>query len=119
MDCERISKEDESGHLSYDALNVNPEKQSKLIAKEYDISREQPTPEQLLVREAVKYLTPKQRAVWEYYNYDRFTHDEIASKLRITQQAVQQRIAGAEKKIVKWVQSNLGTYKLLKGDLEK
>ena len=78
--------------------------------------RMHPTPEQLLIREAVKRLTIKQTVVWEYYSYDRFTQDEIAKKLGITQQGVAHHIKRIEARITKWVASNAGTYALLKQD---
>lgn len=80
---------------------------------------EHPTPEQLLVRQAVKYLTPKQRVIWEYYNYDRLTQDEIAVKLRITQPVVAKHIKATEKRIVKWVKSNMAAYNLIKAEMER
>lgn len=87
-------------------------------APEQDLGLRHPTPEMLLIREAVKYLTPKQRKVWEYHTYDRLTQDEIAHKLKISQPMVAQHIQAAEKRIVKWCKSNMGAYKLLKTDLE-
>src|ERR1035437_2191896 len=91
------------------------------VAPEYDRASEHPTPEQLLMREAAKYLTPKQKKVWELHNYDRFTQDEIAGKLKISQPVVAKHIKAIEKRIAKWVKGNMGAYELLKadyGDLE-
>jgi len=82
--------------------------------KEYDPNSEHPTVEQMFIRQAIKYLTAKQRAIWEYHNYDRLTQDEIAEKLHISQQAVQAHIHRIEKRIAKWCKSNMGAYKLLK-----
>jgi len=116
MRREYISKEDESKHLSLDAIAIDLAKQRRLIAKEYDKSSEHPTVEQMFIRQAIKFLTPKQRAVWEYHNYDRLTQDEIAEKLNITQQVVGKHIKAIEKRIAKWCKSNMGAYELLKKD---
>lgn len=78
-----------------------------------------PTPEQLLMREAVKYLTPRQKRVWELYNYDRFTQDEIGAKLGITHQGVAKHIKAIEKRITKWVKSNMAAYNLIKAEMER
>ena len=107
--------DDSCGDVSLDAGDQESESiLSKLEAKEYDSSSEHPTPEQLLVREAVKFLTPKQKKVWELYNYDRLTQDEIAKKLGVRQQTIQESIKGIEHRIAKWVKSNMGAYNLLK-----
>lgn len=78
-----------------------------------------PTPEVLLIREAVKYLTKKQRQVWEYHAYDKLTQDEIAKKLKISQPMVAQHVAAAERRIAKWCKSNMGAYELLKSDFAR
>ncbi len=83
-----------------------------------DESAKHPTPEVLLIREAIKYLTPKQRKVWEYHAYDKLTQDEIAHKLKIGQPRVAKHIQAAEKRITKWCKSNMGAYELLKSDFE-
>lgn len=83
-----------------------------------DESLKHPTPELLLIREAVKYLTQKQRQVWEYHAYDKLTQEEIANKLSISRQMVQQHIQAAERRIAKWCKSNMGAYELLKSDFE-
>ena len=85
----------------------------------YDDSREQPSPEMMLMRQAAKYLTPKQRAIWEYHNFDRLTQDEIAEKVGISHQVVSKHIRAIEKKITKWVKSNWGAYELLKHDYRR
>lgn len=81
-----------------------------------EVERRHPTPEQSLIREAMKRLTPKQKKIWELYNFDRLTQDEIGKKLKISQQAVTNHIRACEKKIAKWVKNNLGAYELLKQD---
>ena len=85
-------------------------------APEYDENREHPSVEEMFIRQAVKYLTPKQRAVWEYHNYDRLTQDEIAEKLHISQPVVAKHIKAIEKRIAKWCKSNEGAYKMLKAE---
>lgn len=78
-----------------------------------------PSPEQLMLREAVRRLTPKQKKVWEMHNFDRMTQAEIGKKLKISQPMVNQHIKACEKKIAKWCKSNMGAYKLLKTDYER
>ncbi len=80
----------------------------------YDETKEHPTPEQLLVREATKALTLKQRRIWDMHNYDKLTQDAIAKKLHISQQTVQEHIKACERRITKWCKDNIGAYKLLK-----
>jgi len=77
-----------------------------LMQKETDVNVKHPSPEQLLIRQATKYLTAKQRVVWELHNFDKLTQDEIASKLKISQQAVAKHIKACEVRIVKWVKNN-------------
>ena len=84
-----------------------------------DSSNDNPTLEQLMLREAVKHLTPKQTKLWEMYNYDRFTQKEIAAKLKITQQAVDYQISTIETFIRNWCDSNMTAYELLKERLEE
>ncbi len=108
--------EDSCGDISLDMERGDPLEEA-IPAKEYDKNSEHPTPEQLLIREAIKWLTPKQRKVWEYHNYDRLTQDEIAKKLGIAQQVVGRHIKACESRIAKWVRSNMGAYNLLKSDL--
>jgi len=83
---------------------------------EYDEYREHPSPEQLLIRQAIKYLTPKQQMVWELWNYDKLTQDEIAEKLDKDQSTIARTIKACEKRIAKWVKNNMGAYNLLKAD---
>lgn len=78
-----------------------------------------PTPEQLLMREALKILEPKQLKVWEMWNYNRLTQDEIAKEFKVSRQAIAKQIKVIEGLLAKWVKSNMGAYQLLKGDLEK
>jgi RNA polymerase sigma factor (sigma-70 family) len=77
-----------------------------------------PTPEQMLVRQATKYLTPKQKKVWEFHNFDRLTQDEIALKLGINQSTVARTIKACENRIAKYCRDNYGAYELLKRDYE-
>lgn len=87
--------------------------------KEYDSNKEHPTPEQVILREATKYLTREQRAIWEYHNYDQLTHEQIAEKLGVSHQNITKRIKVIEKKITKWVQSNMTAYNLIKENTKK
>lgn len=108
------------GDLSLDVPNQDgmTKAETELFEKEYDKAQEHPTPEQLLLRESLKILEPKQLEIWEMWNYDRMTQDEIAKKLKVTQQAIQKQLKSIEKKLTKWVQSNLEAYKLLKQNIE-
>jgi len=85
---------------------------------EYSSDSEHPTPEQLFLRMAVKHLTPKQRKVWDYHNFDRLTQDEIGAKLGITHQAVADHISACEARIAKWCKNNMDAYTVLKQELE-
>lgn len=78
-----------------------------------------PTPEQLLIREAAKCLTTKQKTVWELYNFDRYTQDEIAKKLGISQPVVAKHIKSIENRIKRWVKGNLAAYNLIKREMER
>jgi len=51
------------------------------------------------IREALSKLTDKQREVYVLYHRDGYTEEEIAGMLHISQQAVDYRLNGAEKKI--------------------
>lgn len=90
------------------------EELENIEASTYDNSSEHPTPEQLLVREALKTLTPKQTKVWQWFAYDRLTHKEIALNLGISRQAVTQMIEKIEYKVQKFCRQNRGAYMLLK-----
>lgn len=109
---------DSCGDVSLDGLDIDSDKLRSLRAREYDKSSEHPTPEQLLLKEAIKHLTPKQRKVWEYHAYDKLTQDVIAKKLKVSQSMVAQHIAASEARIAKWCKSNMGAYELLKSDFE-
>jgi RNA polymerase sigma factor (sigma-70 family) len=75
---------------------------------------EHPTVEQLLVRMALDHLTPRQREIWDYYSLDRLTQDEIATKLNMKRQAVQQHLTAAARNVSKFVKQNRAAYMLLK-----
>lgn len=110
--------DDSCGDMSLDDTNHDEGWVNSLASKEYDKSTEHPTPEMLLIREASKYLTKKQRQVWEYHNYDRLTHDEIAAKLGKERSTITRTIQAAEKRITRWCKSNMGAYELLKSDFK-
>ncbi len=76
---------------------------------------EHPTPEQLMIREAAKHLSPNRRKVWDMLNYDRMTHEEIAARLKISQQAVSSQVKTIEKQLTKWIQEHKEVYNMLSG----
>jgi predicted DNA-binding protein YlxM (UPF0122 family) len=80
---------------------------------EYDSDSEQPTPEQLFMRMSVECLTAKQKAVWEYHNFDRLTQEQIGAKLGITHQAVAKHITAAQTNMAKWCANNMKAYEML------
>jgi DNA-directed RNA polymerase specialized sigma24 family protein len=96
----------------------NIEHLEDIPAKEYDPGLEHPSVEQLFIREAVKHLTPKQRAVWEYWNYDRLTQDEIGEKLGISHQAVSGHIRAINDRIKKWCDYNQRVYDVIKEQMK-
>ena len=111
--------DDSCGDLSLDDTNHDEGWVNSLASKEYDPGAEHPTPEMLLIRQAVKFLTPKQRAVWEYHAYDKLTQDKIAKKLHKDQSTIARTIQAAERRIAKWCKSNMGAYELLKSDFAR
>lgn len=90
----------------------------KLTERPYDASGERPTTEQIMVRQAIKYLTPKQRQVWDLYNYDRLTQDEIAHRLGKKRTTIETQIRQCEARIIKWCTANMEAYKLIKQEVE-
>lgn len=88
-------------------------------APDYDPGSEQPTVEQLFIREAAKHLTKKQTQVWEYWNYDRLTQDEIAIKLGVSQQSISRCIRACEERIAKWCSENQNVYDVIRESMEK
>lgn len=75
-----------------------------------------PTPEQFLMQEAINELTPKQRKVWDLYNFEQLSIADIGRKLRIAPQGVSRHIKACETKIKKFVKQNMGAYNLLKSE---
>ncbi len=88
------------------------------LEQPYDIESERATTEQIMVRQAIKYLTPIQRRVWELYNYDRLTQDEIAKRLGKKRTTIETQIRQCEARIVKWCTANMEAYKLIKKEAE-
>lgn len=109
--------EDSCADVSLDSFNQD--KLELMKAPEENLDLKHPTPEEMLIRQAVKYLTPKQRRVWDLYNYDKWTRDQIGEKLGISHQAVCKHISACEKRIAKWCRSNMGAYKLLKSEFDQ
>lgn len=99
------------------SLEVFPE--GMLVEKPYDRDSESPKPEQVMIRQAVRYLTPKQREVWNLYNYDKLTQDEIAQKLGKKRTTIETQVHQCEARIVKWCKMNMETYKMIKQEMEK
>ena len=82
--------------------------------REYSEASEHPTPLQLLLRLAIEnVLSYQQRRVWAYYNYDRMSFTDIGKKLKISKQAVEQRIKVIERKLHLFCQEHRKVYKLL------
>jgi predicted DNA-binding protein YlxM (UPF0122 family) len=79
----------------------------------------QPSVEELFIREAVKHLTPKQRVIWEYWNLDRLTQDEIALKVGRARTTIQSTIKQCEKSIAKWCAKHQFVYELLKTEYKE
>jgi RNA polymerase sigma factor (sigma-70 family) len=100
----------------YDEQEHEGRDPDKFAMKEYDSACEHPTIEQMFMRQAVKYLTPKQKQVWELHNFDRLTQDEIGTKLGISHQAVCKHIRACEARITKYCRDNQGAYEVLKAE---
>jgi len=74
-----------------------------------------PTAEESMLRLALeRTLSPKQKKMWEMWNFDKLTQPEIAKKLRMSQQAVSQQIKTIEKQAQKWIMSHQQLYGILK-----
>jgi len=91
----------------------------QLPEKPYDENSKHTTPEQLFLREAAKHLTPRQRVIWEYHNYDKLTQDQIGKGCHISHQAVQQHIKACEQRIEKWCKEHMWVYDMLKEQMEQ
>lgn len=74
----------------------------------------QPKAQEILFRMAVDHLTPRQHTIWDMWNYDRLTQDEIAKRLNMKRQNVAASIAAIEERIKKFIKLNMGAYLLLK-----
>lgn len=70
--------------------------------------------EQTMITMACSKLTAKQKKIWDFYNIDRLTQEEIGAILGIKQQTVDLQIRAIEKKIKQWCETNRGAYMLLK-----
>lgn len=78
---------------------------------------EHPSIEDIFIQEAVKHLTAKQRAIWEYDRLDHMTQDEIALKVNISQPMVSKHLLAIEKRMYKWMKANKELFKTLKREL--
>lgn len=91
----------------------------EMPAPETRTDNEHPRPEEVMIRQAVRYLTPKQRKVWHLYNYDRLTQDEIAQKLGKKRTTIETQIRQCEARIIKWCKSNMAAYRVIKQEVDK
>lgn len=82
--------------------------------EDFNIDAKHPTIQQTMFKMALESLTVKQKRLWDMYAYDRLTQEEIAGKLGIKQQTVEQSIKRVETKIAKYVRHNRAAYMLLK-----
>jgi DNA-directed RNA polymerase specialized sigma24 family protein len=89
-----------------------------LRSPEYDERSEHPSVEQLLLREAIRALTAKQRMAWEYHIYEKLTLDDIGLKMSISHQAVSGHIKAAEKRIKTFCKACGPAYKLLREQMK-
>lgn len=73
-----------------------------------------PNAEEALFRMGIdRLLTPEQKQIWEYWNYDRLTQEEIASKTHSEQSLIAKKIKTIEKQLTKWCREHLEIYHLL------
>ena len=74
-----------------------------------------PTAEEALFRLAIdKVLTAEQKKIWEYWNYDKLTQKEIATKLNSEQSLIAKKIKTIEKQLAQWCKEHMEVYNLLK-----
>ena len=83
--------------------------------QEYKVySKQYPTPHEALFRMAIdRVLTPLQKEIWGYWNYDKLTQKEIGVKTKKSQQAIEQQIRTIEKHLAEWCKEHLEIFKLL------
>lgn len=77
-----------------------------------------PTIEELMLREALRHLTARQKMIWEYWNFDKWPQSRIASKLDISQQAVDKTLKSIARRVERWIKSHEQVYETLKGALK-
>ena len=58
--------------------------------------------EGVLVREALRLLTPDQRTVFILFHYEQWTQEEIAKHIKMTDRTVRNRLQSAEKRLATW-----------------
>ena len=88
--------------------------EEEFFTEKKECAEEHPTAEQLMIRQAVNRLTEKQKQVWDMWNFERATQDEIGDKLGISHQAVAKHIKAIEAKIAKYCRQRMEVYKLIK-----
>lgn len=93
----------------------NPLSNPDVLPYEEQEAETHPSPEMLLIRIAIeKALMNDQRKLWYMHAYDKMRDAEIARKLKISKQAVGQRIKVIEKKIKLYCKEHWEVYKTLK-----
>ena len=80
---------------------------------------EYPTLEEVMIRQAVKKLTEKQQLIWELYNYDRLTQDEMAEKLGVSRETVKSHVRSIERKIRRFCDEHKTVYAFLKEEIKR
>lgn len=73
-----------------------------------------PSIEQLFLKQAVVCLTKRQKLIWEFANYERYTQAEIGKMLGISQPAVHSNMRQIEFKIKKWIKEHQAMYDRIK-----
>jgi RNA polymerase sigma factor (sigma-70 family) len=76
--------------------------------------KKQPNVEEMMIRMALEELTPRQRVIWELYNFDRFTQEEIAKKFGVRLRTIESTLTKITLKVAKWCKLNRGAYMLMK-----
>lgn len=94
---------DEDG-MPHESLSANPD----ALAEDFEESVPQPSGEQILLDEALKLLTTKQRIIWDLYYKQEHTEEEIADQIGIAHQTVSKQLNAALKKIVTYCDANKG-----------
>ena len=93
----------------------NPLSNPDILMEQKNESETHPSPEMFLIREAIKKtLMRDQRELWEMYAYDKLLPAEIARKLKVSKQAIGQRLKVIEKKITVYCNEHKEVYDTMK-----